>query len=297
MIQFDNIFDAHAHYDDGWFDEDRDSLLEKLPELALPMTMYWATTRDLSRDTLVSWLCAQNWDLAQRARIPGVLADYHVGTTRDGSGFTIFWLLDENGVLRTGKMLRYKYNGHRFKSDEVKYNSDWIHSRLFNSDKWPQYDRERQDWKRTYYGMHLLKKYPNAEVCIVESEKTALLMAIAYGNNTLQVWLACGSKVYLTHERLKPLIDAGRKIVLYPDRDAVEEWKQTARAIGYGRLSVNAEPVLRWWQPEDGEHADVADVVLRLTNTRPPQAKPMQVGEAMPEALQTLIDRLQLRPE
>jgi TatD DNase family protein len=27
-----NIFDAHAHYDDRWFDEDRDSLLSSMPE-------------------------------------------------------------------------------------------------------------------------------------------------------------------------------------------------------------------------------------------------------------------------
>ena len=32
---FNNIFDSHAHYDDSWFDEDRDSLLEKLPELGV----------------------------------------------------------------------------------------------------------------------------------------------------------------------------------------------------------------------------------------------------------------------
>ena len=30
-MNYTNIFDAHAHYDDGWFDEDRDSLLEALP--------------------------------------------------------------------------------------------------------------------------------------------------------------------------------------------------------------------------------------------------------------------------
>ena len=27
-----NIFDAHAHYDDSWFDEDRDSVLGALPD-------------------------------------------------------------------------------------------------------------------------------------------------------------------------------------------------------------------------------------------------------------------------
>ena len=28
----ENIFDAHAHYDDDWFDEDREELLSTLPQ-------------------------------------------------------------------------------------------------------------------------------------------------------------------------------------------------------------------------------------------------------------------------
>lgn len=31
-MSYMNIFDAHAHYDDSWFDEDRDELLAALPE-------------------------------------------------------------------------------------------------------------------------------------------------------------------------------------------------------------------------------------------------------------------------
>lgn len=31
-MSYKNIFDAHAHYDDSWFDEDRDELLASLPE-------------------------------------------------------------------------------------------------------------------------------------------------------------------------------------------------------------------------------------------------------------------------
>ena len=31
-MSYKNIFDAHAHYDDGWFDEDRDELLASLPQ-------------------------------------------------------------------------------------------------------------------------------------------------------------------------------------------------------------------------------------------------------------------------
>ena len=32
MTRFKNIFDAHAHYDDGWFDSDREKVLEELPQ-------------------------------------------------------------------------------------------------------------------------------------------------------------------------------------------------------------------------------------------------------------------------
>ena len=32
MSTFRNIFDAHAHYDDAWFDEDRDALMASLPD-------------------------------------------------------------------------------------------------------------------------------------------------------------------------------------------------------------------------------------------------------------------------
>ena len=31
FMKYTNIFDSHAHYDDDWFDEDRESLLEALP--------------------------------------------------------------------------------------------------------------------------------------------------------------------------------------------------------------------------------------------------------------------------
>lgn len=263
--------------------------VEALPTLRLPMSMYEATTKHLNDDTLVKWLRAQNWDDVQRHRIDGVLADYHIGTTQDGSGFTIFWMMDEWDNLCTGKMIKYKYNGHRFKPNEVRYNSDWIHSRLFNSDKMPQYDRDKQDWKRTYFGMHLINRWPHATVNIVESEKTAITMATAYGNYYMSVWIACGSKVYLTHERLMPLIERGRKIILYPDRDAIDEWRETANAIGYSRLSVNTEPVTRWWKESDGDHADIADVVLRMTNDRKKE-KPTNISEV----LDKLKERLKL---
>ena len=34
-MSYHNIFDSHAHYDDAWFDEDRDELLAALPEMGV----------------------------------------------------------------------------------------------------------------------------------------------------------------------------------------------------------------------------------------------------------------------
>ena len=265
---------------------------EDLPVFVLPMSMYERSTKGLYNDVLVRWIYQHHWDASQRGRIANVLAAYHIGTatTKNNEQFTIFWYLDESGNLCTGKMIRYKYNGHRMKKEDgVKNATDWIHAWLFRSDASPQYDREKNDWKRTYFGMHMIDMVPDATINIVESEKTAVIMAIAYGNPQRDLWIACGSKTNLTREKLKPLIDRQRDIVLYPDRDGVEAWKDTAEAIGYDRLRVNDEPVTSWWRPEDGEKADIADVVLRMTDKGRPL---LSIGDE--SAIKMLIEKLDL---
>ena len=265
---------------------------EALPVFVLPMSMYERSTKGLYNDVLVRWIYQHHWDASQRGRIANVLAAYHVGTatTKNNEQFTIFWYLDESGNLCTGKMIRYKYNGHRMKKEDgVKNATDWIHAWLFRSDASPQYDREKNDWKRTYFGMHMIDMVPDATINIVESEKTAVIMAIAYGNPQRDLWIACGSKTNLTREKLKPLIDRQRDIVLYPDRDGVEAWKDTAEAIGYDRLRVNDEPVTSWWRPEDGEKADIADVVLRMTDKGRPL---LSIGDE--SKIKMLIEKLDL---
>jgi hypothetical protein len=97
----------------------------------------------------------------------------------------------------------------------------------------------------------------------VESEKTAVLMAIAYGNHAKQVWMACGGLQNISREKLAPIMKEGRRIVLYPDRDGVEAWEKKARELDYLNIAVDARPVTDWWKPCDGKKADIADVVVR----------------------------------
>ena len=118
-------------------------------------------------------------------------------------------------------------------------------------------------------------------------------MAIAYGNSASDLWMACGGLEMLTRERLKPLIDQGRRIILYPDRDGIDKWRKKVDSIGYDRLSIDTDPVLKWWRPEDGEKADIADVVVRMLNTSRPLTNIQDVATEMPQ-VKPLIDKLDL---
>jgi hypothetical protein len=152
--------------------------------------------------------------------------------------------------------------------------------------------------KQCYFGIHLLNKWKRKDidqtVCIVESEKTALIMAIAYGNHSNQVWMACGGLENLTREKLKPIIDQHRPIILYPDRDGIQKWQQKAEQLHYDRLTVDIKPVTEWWREEDGPKADIADVVVRMINQAPPQPKTIDEVRAQVPAMGKLIDNMNL---
>ena len=267
-----------------------------LPMLVLPDSMVKARMRGIDDNILVRWLrMGINWDTMQRKRIDEVLTDYRIGHSPK-NGMTIFWQIDNEGKVRTGKMMLYKADGHRDKRDGA-YTFDWIHSALFRDKRHPEYDEDKHEMHQTLFGMHLLNAYKvknvDQAVCIVESEKTAVIMAAAYGNNAKQVWMACGGLENLNLDKLKPIIEQGRRIVLYPDRDGVEKWRQKAQQLDYPRVVVDALPVQVWWKPEDGEKADIADVVVRILNEHKPMTTIEQVKQEMPTA-SPLIDKLDL---
>lgn len=279
---------------------------EPLPTLALPMSLVTAR-EDTTADNLANWIrTGIKWDTTQRQRIERMMSDYHIGHAK--GGHTIFWQIDEQGSVRTGKMMKYRTDGHRDKA--ANWSFDFIHSTLsrrrdaygniIDSGPYPHpelYDPDRQEMRQTLFGMHLLHRYGgNSTVCIVESEKTALLMSIAYGNHVLQTWMACGGLENLTRERLAPIIRARRKIVIYPDRDGIAKWTDKANAIGYDLLTVDTTPVTRWWLPSDGDKADIADVVIRYINTSTAISTMQDVADAMPSA-KPLIDKLNLEIE
>ena len=277
-----------------------------LPTLELPKRIMAGGLLKVEDNTLVKWIrTGINWDVVQRSRIDQVLNHYAIGNSQQG--MAIFWQMDEQGKLRTGKMMKYRTDGHRDK--QTGYNFDWIHSALSRKwvngeavyeSPWPHpdlFNPDEQEMRSCYFGLHLLDKYKRKDVeqtvNIVESEKTAILMAIAYGNNVKQVWMACGGIENINRDKLKAIIDQKRRIILYPDRDGIEKWRIKCEQLHYDRVTLNTEPVTKWWKPEDGEKADIADVVIRMINESKPLTNMKAVSEAMPQ-VKPIIDKLNL---
>ena len=261
-----------------------------LPMLVLPERM--VTSREQTdNDPLCNWLRQLPWDGCQQARLTNVLKENHVGHARQGH--TIWWQIDNEQRIRTGKMMLYRQDGHRDK--EARYNFDWIHATLFRNGI---FDAEKVEVKPTLFGLHLLDRYPHAAVHLVESEKTAVIMATAYGNTRSQVWMACGGVENLSREKLAPIMAENRRIILYPDRDAIDKWRAKQANLRYDRMTLNVEAVTKWWMPEDGEKADIADIVVRMIMKNQKQPA-VHIGEVMKEnpAVKTLVEQFDLIEE
>ena len=68
-------------------------------------------------------------------------------------------------------------------------------------------------------------------------------------------------------DSLQPLIDQGRTIWLWPDKDGREAWQEVADKLGYDHCRVYTQFFDTCWREEDGDKADVADIAIRMMTT------------------------------
>lgn len=151
-----------------------------------------------------------------KSRIETVFDLYNVGTSKKWGGSTVFWQINVDLIVRAGKIIKFDtLSGKRIK--EPFPQTTWAHSLLKLKDF---------NLKQVLYGEHLLNRFPEKVVCIVESEKTAIIMAIKHPT---YIWLATSGKNGFTFDKLKVLIN--RKVVVFPDSDAFQEWNEKAKLI------------------------------------------------------------------
>ena len=129
---------------------------------------------------------------------------YRLGASKEGR--VIFWEIDEQQRVHTGKLMHYLPNCHRDKT----LNPTWVHAIL--KDQLP----EGFTLQHCLFGLHLLSD--NKTVCIVESEKTAVILSELFPDF---VWLSCGGLQMFKPELLAPLVN--HKIMIFPDTDETSE--------------------------------------------------------------------------
>jgi len=137
-----------------------------------------------------------------------IFNDYQLGASQDRR--VVFWQIDKYQQVRSGKLMRYRTDGHR------QGNPNWIHAVLQQAGRLPA------DWELTqcFFGEHLLLNN-TLPVGLVESEKTAILCAIVYPELT---WIATGGCKQLNAEKCNVL--RGQKVVVFPDSGEYEDWQK-----------------------------------------------------------------------
>lgn len=208
-------------------------------------------------NVFIDWLTSLPWSNHpannQRKRLPQTLWRYCVGRWADR---VVFWQIDMMGRPRGGKLMRYLPDGHRDKQQ----NPGWLH----NQDGIRQrLDLANYEYHSTLFGAHLIPQHPAATVNIVESEKTALIMANAQGTPDTELWVACGGIKFMKPEVVAWLIQHGRKVMLWPDRDGQQEWRDKIKHIDGAERLITTAFIERNWTEADGPKADVADIMLR----------------------------------
>ena len=172
---------------------------------------------------------------------------YFVGTWGHG---TVFWQIDLQGRIRTGKIITYDKDGHRRK--DIIPPVQWMHT----VSETPGFIL-----RQCFFGEHLLSGN-NKPVAITESEKTAVIASIYLPD---MVWLSCGNCEGLNSKKYAVL--TGRNVVLYPDAKMFNKWSDKAKQLRAICHKVSVSNLIETVSTEQERKAglDLADFLIRFS--------------------------------
>lgn len=168
-----------------------------------------ATLCDYDRNAFASFLFNLFPDCTDE--INAVLKMYFVGTYQN---YTCFPSIDRLSRVCRAKLIRFNpESGKRLKGE---FDTSSLPAKLKLKDF---------RYKQIFFGEHLLARFPGKKVAGVESEKTAIIASLCFPEF---VWLGSNSKMWLKVERQQRL--ETRQMILYPDADGFELWRNIAAA-------------------------------------------------------------------
>jgi len=202
-----------------------------------------------------------------------LVSRYFIATSKHWNGATVFWQIDTQGKVRTGKIMLYSpTTGKRVKNLELPVY--WVHKAL----KQPEFEL-----RQCLFGEHLLidKTKP---VAIVESEKTAVIASVYLPQF---IWVAVGSLTNLNAEKCS--IIKGRTVTLFPDLNGFEKWSSKAKELSHlATFTVSDLLERKATEAEKKQGFDLADYLIKYDYKA--FALPEPEATEPPPAVQPLVE-------
>ena len=200
-----------------------------------------------------------------------LVSRYFIASSKYWNGATVFWQIDTQGKVRTGKIMLYSpTTGKRVK--EPFNHINWVHKAL----KKPEFEL-----RQCLFGEHLLidKTKP---VAIVESEKTAIIASVYL---TQFIWVAVGSLTNLNAEKCSIL--KGRTVTLFPDLNGFDKWSSKAKELSNLAIFKVSDLLERKaTEAEKKQGFDLADYLIKFDY----KAFVLPEATKAPPAVQPLVE-------
>jgi len=227
-------------------------IVPKEPSL-IPADIYRRTMQGYDTNNFAKWLMG----IVGRERAMEAMQKYNVGTSfYYGHYAAVFWYIDIDGGIRSGKVIPYSSDGHRKKKEETAPypNVTWAHSYCCLN----LGDDFKDNFVRCLYGERLLKD-KSKTVAFVEAEKTAIVASIYLPE---YIWVSCGGSEGMNETVCSQL--RGRNVVFFPDSGQYDLWKKKAAELAKNCLfSYSVSSYIENTATE--KNIDLADILTRYT--------------------------------
>lgn len=207
--------------------------------------------------------------------IEKIISLYYLGTICNGyrAGAITFPFKDINGNIRAIQVKQFNSINHTVGTDFL---HSIIEKHCTNKNKqlpgWLEDYNKNESKVSCLFGEHLLSKYPNNPVALVEAPKTAVYCTLYFGfpeSSTDLLWLAVYNKSSFSFDKIKVL--QGRDVYIFPDLskdgNTYKEWEQKTKFFEkqLPRTNFKFSDLIEQLAPESDKNQglDLADYLIK----------------------------------
>lgn len=190
-----------------------------------------------------------------------VIQLYRLGTNNREylNGAISFPFIDINQNVRAVQLKQFDKDNHTI-------NQNWLHSIIKPQPEWIEAYKKNDKIVSCLFGEHLLNKFPNKPIALVEAPKTAVYGTLYFPNF---IWLAVFNKSSFSFDKLKVL--QGRFVYVFPDlsKDGSTfiEWETKAKEYEkklHGTRFIFSNLLERLATQQDKDNgSDLADILIQ----------------------------------